>query len=146
MARQVKLPTREMGEIELLLIEEEQDGTWEPEWEPIRGTVFGDQVSIVSKEILDHGFHRWSRPLVDALGISPEGALLKVPSVSRVCHRRSKCPLHIVAACSTKAKNMPWCFEPDGVADEQVRLVASQAIQRWREGVYLVVVRRQWDA
>lgn len=140
MTRQVKLSTREMGDLHLLLIREE-GGCWESEWEPLRGTVFGNQFTTISKETLDHGLNRYSRPLVDALGISPEGALKKIPLESRECFRRRVCPLYEPKNCFPEAKNMPWCFEPDGVASEGVRYAATRAFEQWRDRVYLVVIK-----
>src|SRR4051812_1481223 len=100
-----------MGDLQLLLISEEADGRWEPEWEPLRGTVFGDQFTVMTRETIEHGLHRWSKPVVDALGISPEGALKKIPPGSRECFRRKVCPLYDPKLCFPESKNMPWCFE-----------------------------------
>lgn len=140
MARQVKLPTVEIGEVELLLIDQDEDGKWEPEWEPLRETVFGDQFSVVSRDVVNHALYRYSRPLADALGVPPWGALKKIPKVSRECYRRKSCPLYDKRLCYTDSANMPWCFEPDGVEPETVRLTATKAIELWRDRVYLVVI------
>lgn len=140
MSRQVRLPTREVGELRLLLIEE-KDGQWEPEWEPLRGTVFGDQFSIVSKEVVEHALNNYSRPLVDALGIEPAGALKKVPRDSRLCIQRDRCVLHDPKLCFPESKNMPFCFEPDGVAEGSVRFAATRAFEYWRDRVYIVVIK-----
>lgn len=128
-----------MGELRLLLISTEKDGSWEAEWEPLRGTTFGEQFSLVSKAAVEHVLHGWSKPLSDALGIPPEGALKKIPSESRVCFRRNVCPIFDSKQCFPEAKNMPWCFEPDGVAAEPVRYAATRAFEHWRDRVYLVV-------
>jgi hypothetical protein len=138
--RFIKIPTREMGELRILLISEE-NGQWEPEWEPLRGTIFGDQFSRISKETLEHALNRWSRPLVDTLGIPPVGALKKIPFEGRACFRRRTCPLFNPKQCFPEAKVMSSCFEPDGVPDEIVRYAATRAFEYWREGVYLVVVQ-----
>lgn len=124
----------------MLLISVEE-GRWEAEWEPLRGTVFGDQFSVITKEVLEHALKRWSRPLADTLGIPPIGALKKIPLEGRECFRRGKCPLYNPKQCFPEAKNMAWCFEPDGVADETVRYAATRAFEYWRDGVYLVVVQ-----
>jgi hypothetical protein len=135
----MKLPTLERGEIIVLAISV-KDGKWEPDWEPIRGTAFGDQITVVSRETLDHALHGFSRPLSRALGIPPAGALKKVPKASRQCYVRSKCPFVDPRACRPEATKMPWCFEPDGFDDENVRRTATQAIEQWREGVYVLAV------
>lgn len=139
MPRRVKLPTLEMGEIQLLLVDD-----WSHGWEVLQGTVFGEQVSVVSREVVDHALHRYSRPLVDTLGIPPDGALRKVP---RECWRRLKreenpraCILYDKGRCLTTSPDMPWCFEPDGDFDEVIRKKGAEAIELWHEGVYIVVV------
>lgn len=118
----------------------ERGGEWEPEWEPLRDTVVGDQFSSCSQEALDHALHGLCRPLVDALGIPPAGALRKLLPASRECFRRRKCPLYLPRRCLLDSSKMPWCFEPEGVPDG-VRETATRAIELWREVVYLVVVK-----
>lgn len=139
MPRRVKLPTLEMGDVHLLLV----DG-WTAGWEVLRGTVFGKQISVVSREAVDHALHKLSRPLVDALGIPPEGALRKIP---RQCWHRKKqpdkpypCPLYDKKACQATSPDAPWCFEPDDTPDNAVRKKAAELAELWREGVYVVVV------
>ncbi len=139
MPRRVRLPTLEMGDIELLLI----DG-WTAGWGKLQGTLFGNLISVVSREVVNHALHRFSRPLVDNLGIPPEGALRKVP---RQCWNRKKrpgvlykCPLYDKRACQPISPDMPWCFEPDDVPDKAIRKKAAEAIELWHEGVYVVVV------
>jgi hypothetical protein len=140
-SRFIKIPTNEMGELRILLIDTEPDGSWEPEWEPLRGTIFGDQFSTASREAVEHALHRLSRPLVDALGIPPEGALRRVPVEGRECFNRRTCKIYLPKHCRLEAKNMPRCFEPDGVASELVRETATKAFEYWRDRVYLVVVK-----
>lgn len=140
MSRQVRLPTLEMRDLQVLLISSKGD-EWDPEWDLLRGTVFGDQFSVVSKEVVDLALQRLSKPLTQALGIQPQGALRKIPLKSRACFRRKSCPLFNPKQCFPEAPNMPWCFEPDGVELETVRLLATQAIELWRRGIYIVVVK-----
>ena len=141
MSRRVKLPTLEMGEVQLLLLE-----GWEKDWALLKGTAFGDLFSEVPHEAVEHALRRLSRPLVDALGIPPEGALRKVPAASRECFMRPRragkrpCPLYDRFRCYPTAPEMQWCFEPDAIEDEDVRRMAARAIELWREGVYVVVV------
>jgi hypothetical protein len=137
-SHRIKLSTREYGELRLELVSTNDDGTWEPEWEPLRGTLFGSLFSTLSKEELNHALRGWTQPMARALGIPPEGALKKVP---RQCARRSVCPLHIPNLCFPESKNMPWCFEPDGVGPEIIRNQATRAIELWRDRVYLVVIK-----
>jgi hypothetical protein len=144
----VKLPTQEMGEVQLMLL-----NGWEGEWARLRGTPIGELFSVVSREVVDHALHRLSRPLVDSLGIPPEGALRKVPAVSRQCWLRLRrpgmrraCPLQGPECDIRTTKPLPHCFEPDGIEDEALRRIATQAIELWRQGVYVVVVEETLNA
>lgn len=132
------LPTREMGSVKLL-VTWAKNGQWEPDIEPLRGTRFGEQLSKVPQSALDHALNGYSKPLSDALGIRPEGALRKIPEPSRVCARRTKCPLYAARECMPTAKAMPWCFEPDGCS-EAVSQAAARVIAEWRDEVYVVVI------
>lgn len=134
----MKLPTREMGELEILAIWERR-GVWE-DFQLLRGTRIGDQLSIVSQDDFDHALHRLSRPLVDRLGIPPAGALRKLPLAAKECANRMKCPLYKASECHPLAKKLPWCFEPDGLTNDEARQSAARLIQEWAQGVYVVVI------
>lgn len=138
MSRRMKLPTREMGEIQLVSLWS-KDSQWEPEWEPLRGTPIGSLFSQVQQSDLDHALHGLSRPLVTALGLPPEGCLRKLPIAHRSCAKRLQCPLYQVQYCHPLSTKMPWCFEPMGLFGEEA-VMATKAIELWREGVYVVVV------
>jgi hypothetical protein len=140
--RRVKLPTREgIGEVVLALLT-----GWEKPWDALRNTKYAASFSRVSKKAIDHALHGWSKPLSDSLGISPQGALLKVAKEQRECFLRHKgegrkpCPLYNKAICHIQSPKMPWCFEPDNISTNEIRSAAAQAIALWREGVYLVIV------
>lgn len=138
----MKLPTLERGELQLLVIWERK-GVWE-DFQNLRGTRIGDQLSVVSQNAYDHALHRLSRPLVDSLGIPPAGALRKLPQAARECEKRSKCPLYKPSECHPLAKKLPWCFEPGGFADEDpAREQAARLIQEWAQGVYVAVIEEE---
>jgi hypothetical protein len=139
MSRRVKLPTLEMGEVTLLVMWE-KGGQWEADVEPLRGPRIGDQFGLLSQEALDHALHGFSRPLVDALGIPPAGALRKLPEAAKRCAKRQECPFYLKPHCHPGAKRMPWCFEPGGLS-EAGQTAAARIIAEWREGVYVVVVK-----
>lgn len=137
----MKLVSHEMGGfVEVLTVNQNEDGTWEAPWEPLRGTVFADQFTTTTKEVIDHALHGLSRPLTDALGIPPAGALRKLPKAARECFQRQGCVFYEPKKCLIGAKHRPWCFEPDEIADEDVRKAATKAIEAWEQGVYVVVV------
>lgn len=133
-----------MGEVKLLVFWEKL-GRWENEIEPLRGTRIGEQFSFIEQADLTHALHGLSRPLVDALGIPPAGALRKLPEAAKVCAKRRKCPFYVARDCHTGAKKMPVCFEPDGLAGA-AQTAAALVVSEWREGVYVVVVKEPSDA
>lgn len=139
MSRTVKVLTHEMGDLRLHLITSKA-GVWEEEWRTLQGTVFAESFTQLPHQVLDEGLKGWTKPLVDLLSVPPEGALKKIPPESRVCLKRFKCPFYEARQCFPEAKKMPWCFEPDGVLDAEVRQQATRAIEYWRDRVYLVVV------
>lgn len=138
MPRRLKVKTKEMGDMELYLIYQEGKD-WESEWRPLQGAEITSLLTVISKETLDHVLAGWSKPFTTALGIPPDGALRKLPQ-SR-CYQRLPCPFYQPKICLPTAKEMPWCFEPDGIDDTVSRKLASTLVSLWREGVYIVVVQ-----
>ncbi len=142
MPRRLKLIPRELGELQLYLIYA-KGGDWEQAWKPLQGHPVGGLFTKTTKIVLDHALAGWSRPLVDALGIPPQGALRKLPEAQRQCVHRAKCSLYIARDCVPAAAKMPWCFQPSGMADEKIQQLVADAIRLWREGVYIVVVSEE---
>lgn len=140
MPRRLKLIPKELGELQLYLIYD-YDGVWEEHWRPLQGHPFTDVFTRISKEVMDHALKGWTKPLVDALGLPPAGALRRLPDASKQCARRAHCTLYIPRHCVPTSDLMPWCYEPDGIAKESDRHLAAEAISLWREGVYILVVQ-----
>lgn len=138
MSRRLKLATVQKGYVEVLRIQENADGTWEEEWDPLRHTPLASLVSRMSQRNLDHGLNGYTKPFIDALGISPEGAIRKLPS--QECATRQGCPFYEAKKCLAGSKKLPWCFKPEGIDGEARRHAAAQAVFLWRDKVYLVVV------
>ncbi len=137
MPRRLKIHTNEIGFQELYLIYETK-GIWEPEWKPFQGHPIATLFTSVSKEVMDHALHGWTRPLVDQLGIPPAILLRKLPEPE--CVWRERCPLYRPRACLPTQPKMPSCFQPSGT-DDETGLLASEVIRLWREKVYIVVVQ-----
>lgn len=139
MPRRLKLKTTELGDLELYLIYQYGDA-WEEFWAPAKGLPIADLFTTVTSELMDHGLKGWTSPLVKALGIPPEGGIRKLPVVNRVCERKDPCPFYRPKECIPSSSKMPWCFEPAGIEDPNARKLAAEAVQLWRQGVYIVVV------
>lgn len=137
MPRRLKVKTLELGDLELYLIYQHGD-EWEDEWRPIQGNPLTELLTVVSKEIWDHALAGFTKPLVKALGIPPQGALRKLPESS--CSQRTHCPFYERKLCNARSKVIRHCFEPDVTDDPVARKLGSDLIRLWSEGVYVVVV------
>lgn len=135
MGRRIKLQTREMGDLHLMVVRSQQ-GVWEAAWEPLRGTPYAEYVTVVSKETLDHALHGWTSPLVKALGPAPNLILHRLSPDAKQCRLWDRCIFYRKADCQPKAPKMPTCFEPVGVPPE----IGYEVLRLWHETVYVVVV------
>ena len=144
MPRRLKIVTLEMGRVELQLIYQTGE-VWESEWRALQGTDIGNLFPVVSDEVANHAIRGWSKPLIESLGLPPQGALRKIPHTQQVCTYRDRCPYYDSHKCVPTSKKMPDCFQP-GSVDESARSIAYEAIRLWREGVYIVVVQESIDA
>jgi len=129
MPRDLNVQTREMGVVKVWLLRPD-----EPEWTVLAGTSLADLITVMPRSALEHALHGWSRPFVDALGLPPQGALRKLPL--QECNLRRTCASWRNASCRSSAKDMPICFEPEGLPSS-----ASEVVRLWREGVYVVVTQ-----
>lgn len=138
--RQVKVGLRERGGDAQLLLVSSRQGQWEEPWDQLRGTAPGRLLSVVSRADVEHALHGFSRPLSAALGLPPEGCLVKLPKTARRCHRERTCPLYEPRHCHLQSSKLPLSFEPAGFEDERLRHQIGELVRWWREGVYVVVV------
>jgi hypothetical protein len=135
-----------MGFLELYLIYETA-GVYEEHWRPLQAVPeVSNLFAVVPNEQMEQALQGWSRPLVNALGPPPKGALLKLPRASRSCANQKGCTFYQPEACGSMLKDLPWCFDPAGFEDDTVRKRVSEIIFMWREGVYVVVVRESEHA
>lgn len=139
MPRDLTLPTRELGDLKLFLIYAKA-GEWELSWRPIQKLPIAESFTVTTKSVMDHALRGWTLPLVKGLSIPPVGALRKLPLVSQHCEARTGCPMYHRTECTVTHAKMPWCFQPGGLAGDEERRLAADAIQKWRAGVYLIVV------
>lgn len=145
MSRRLRVVTREMGAVELLLIYQVGD-EWELEWAPLQGSPVAALLSVVTDETMNHAIRGWTQPLVTALGLPPAGSLRKLPAEQQQCEHRGHCPFYQAAHCSPTGKKMPNCFQPANLTVDLARSLAYETIRLWREGVYVVVVKESADA
>jgi len=139
MPRRLKVATTEMGPLELFVIYA-YSGEWEPPWRAISALPVVHLLTTLTKEQFDAALIGWTKPLVTALRISPEGALRKIGLSENRCFQRANCPFFDKKSCSPQSKKMPWCFEPEVSEDPEARRLTAEVIGYWREGVYVAVV------
>jgi hypothetical protein len=140
MPRRLKLPTRELGALELHVIYD-YGGTWEEAWRPLQGTPIASIFTTVSKANYDHALLGWTKPFVDGLGLSPAAALRKLPAEAQQCAVRNRCVFYDKRRCIPSSSKLPWCYEPGGIDDDTKRHLSAEVIGFWRQGVYVVVVQ-----
>jgi hypothetical protein len=139
MARQVKIPTHERGEISALLVQS-HNGIWESEWDSLRGTIYEGLVTKVDFEILEQALQGWSRPLSEALGLPPVGSIKKLPIEAKQCSQKQTCPFHD-KHCQAEHRQRPPCYMPGGVVGD-VQETLTRALDLWKLDVYILVVER----
>ena len=145
MPRRLKITAREMGPIELQLIYQTGD-MWETTWAPLQDSAIAALLPVVSDETMTHAIRGWTKPLVTALGLPPQGALRKMPKEHQQCEHRARCPFYMAANCVPTAKKLPDCFQSENLGTPEARILVYEAIRLWREGVYIVVVKEPVDA
>jgi len=129
-----------MGEITLFIIWASEDG-WGT-WDAVRTTSFAPLLSVIPQSVMDHALRGWTKPLVDALGLPPEGSLRKMPASAKQCEQRQKCIFFEKHKCHPFSKLMPWCYEP---ADVGGAPFTADILSHWRKGVYVIVVLEDTD-
>lgn len=140
MPRRLRLKTREKGLLEVYVVAESPDGLWELGWENLRTTFFGKLLPRIPRSAFNHVLNGFSQPFIDALGLPPDGALLKVANPA--CGKQRGCSLYDKSRCYVASKKLPWCYEPagfDGLGAATLR-VASELVFLWKEGVHVVAV------
>ena len=113
------------------------DGKWGV-LEPLRGTVWGDALPVVSGEIMSFAMHGHTLPLLRVLGRPPAAMLKTLPQPFRTCRNSKTCGSFRAEDCHPTQK-MPDCYEPPGL-EPDAQIVASLVAMAWRDGVYVVLV------
>lgn len=136
----MKVTTKESGDLEVVAIWTKEDGSWEPDWEPLRGHPITKLFTTVDKADMQHALKGWTFPLIKALGIPPYGAIRKLPVEARECAQKTTCASYDSKTCHPRSKKMPICYEPGGFDNSAAQIKASEVVQLWHEGVYVIVV------
>lgn len=71
------------------------------------------------------------------LGRPPEALSKKLPEANRLCRLRKEC-VNAASIC-VPGKEMPLCWEGEGIDPEAVP-VASKIAIFWKEGIHVVII------
>lgn len=110
----------------------------------LQGTIWGDQVSLVPKFVMEQALYGRTLPLVQKLGPEPEMLGYRIPEDFAKCrlHQEETCIIRN-HHCITSSKKTPGCFVPllgDLVDNPEVEFASSFLVRSWKEGYYVVVV------
>ena len=136
MSRRVNIPSN--PPITLLAISE-RGGVWEERYRPLEGSFIGDLFSHTDRRAIDDAIRGHEAPLRKSLGISPQGALRKLPS--RECAKRLSCTFYDQRKCKILSSKMPWCFMPEGLGVTGIDDLVTEVIAEWKKGTFVVIVR-----
>lgn len=140
MAAQFKVETQHYGTLRIFAIRQNPDGTWEPEWEPLRQSGMEevlDLLSPISYIAYSELRARYAKPFMDEAGLPPKACILKLTEETSLCVFRDTCPTY-GPECSAKT-NPPVCYDPS-VEDLEIRPLVARLISLWRLGFYTILV------
>ena len=116
------------------------------ELEPLRGTTWGQGVSLIDGDTLSHALHGNLMPLYKALGREPQATARRISPQEGSCSQKGVCIRWNPDLCRPggKDKNVlgpPDCYEPPIVRGTTavIDLFTTVALA-WKEGRYTVVM------
>ena len=105
---------------------------------PLRGTVWGDQIPVVSGKALSIAAHGWLSPLMEEIGPDPANLCKLIPPEIAVCHQAQEKTCPLAGPACVLGPDLPECYE---VAGEYAFAAAAQAVAlAWKFGRYVIVV------
>jgi hypothetical protein len=131
--RRVKLDTPEWGEVKIMVAIPRDGNPWGV-LAPLQDTAWGEQISVVSGEVLSHALHGWVVPLMKVIGIDPGRRACYIPNDENECALIREC-LGARSYCFAASNITPSCYEPIG-ADP----IAKDVMLAWQDGWYVLVV------
>lgn len=103
----------------------------------LRGTPWGDLLSVINGEVLSHALHGHIAPLAQSIGRPPAASLRLVPDRYRTCSQHKSCLL--ASPHCHPCKKLPACYAPPVLQGDAVVAAATVALA-WAEDRYVVVV------
>jgi len=104
---------------------------------PLRGTPWGDLLSVINGEVLSLAMHGHVAPLMQTIGRPPEACLVLVPNNYRTCSHHKACLL--AGPHCHPCKKLPDCYSPPILQGDANEAAATVALS-WAAGRYVIVV------
>jgi len=144
-SRVFKIQDPSWGEHDILVIHENEDGTWDEEWRAFQEhpevSKVGALFSRVTQEAYQDALHKYTTPLIQELGLPPEACLIKTPPQMKLCAHRKTCAMHEKGLCLGDNPKAPMCYQAalEGL-DTAVEIQVARVFELWRMGFYIIVV------
>lgn len=107
---------------------------------PLRGTSWGQEIPVISGEILAHAKHGLPKMFRQALGTLPRNRPKRLPTVQAFCWERQ---LNTCAAasghCIPGSGKLPPCYSAPS-PDETLRMLGATVGRAWDEGRYVFLI------
>jgi hypothetical protein len=106
----------------------------------LKGTVWGNQIPVVTGEVLSHALHGRPKPLLQMLGNPPKGRLSKLSLVEKMCleAQTNICNMQ-TPNCYPGSDCLPDCYVSP-VGSREIRALATVVAKAWDESRYVFVV------
>lgn len=105
---------------------------------PLRGTPWGDLISVVPGEALSHAFHGYTKPLLECIGPAPAALLRKIPEPYRKCAMLGNCINASIKDCQP-VPALPDCYDPPEAGGVMEKMLVTAVVLSWRDGYYVIV-------
>lgn len=139
MASQFKVKDGAWGTLQIYAIYEQEDGTWEREWECLRTIEqVAGLLSRISWEAYQDLRLQYTQPFRQEVGLEGSACLIKVGEPYSLCYIRESCPTYNSQKCVV-GKNPPLCYDANA-GDEEVRNALNRLYDLWRFGFYVILV------
>lgn len=136
------------GRITLHVITVKKDGTWEPEWEPLRQAAESDpetwepiidMLPEVPSDVYMELRHNYSKPFFDLGVLSPKYCLIRLPERYKPCLHLETCPSYNAGRCHLDRVNLPMCFDLTLQTNQLALSAVNRLVDLWRADSYVIL-------
>ena len=135
--REITVDCPEQGKVLLLFPIPRPNNPWGV-FLPLKDTIWGEHIQIVTGAAMSHAMHGWATPLVRELGIPPLVRAKRIPELDGRCALMKTC-ISAGVECRPGVK-LPLCYEPPKLVPDVARLAYAVAIA-WRNGRHVIIIQ-----